>query len=33
LGLEPPPQLAQPISAGAAASVAEHGGVMRRARA
>ena len=31
LGLEPPPQLAQPISAGAAASTAEHGGVMRRA--
>jgi alpha-amylase/alpha-mannosidase (GH57 family) len=33
LGLEPPPQLSLPISAGAAASAAEHGGVMRRARA
>ncbi|HEY4975536.1 MAG TPA: hypothetical protein VII41_18130, partial [Steroidobacteraceae bacterium] len=33
LGLEPPPQLSLPISAGAAASAAEHGGVMRRAHA
>jgi hypothetical protein len=33
LGLEPPQPLAQPISTGAGASAAEHGGVMRRARA
>ncbi len=33
LGLEPPVRLAQPIAAGAAASTAEHGGVMRRASA
>jgi alpha-amylase/alpha-mannosidase (GH57 family) len=33
LELEPPPHLALPISAGAVASAAEHGGVMRRARA
>ncbi len=31
LGLEPPAALAQPISAGAPGSTAEHGGVMRRA--
>jgi alpha-amylase/alpha-mannosidase (GH57 family) len=33
LGLEPPPQLSRPIFAGAADGAAEHGGVMRRARA
>jgi alpha-amylase/alpha-mannosidase (GH57 family) len=33
LGLTPPPQLAQPIAAGSAASAAEYGGVMRRASA
>jgi alpha-amylase/alpha-mannosidase (GH57 family) len=33
LGLDPPAALAQPISAGAAVSAAEHGGVMRRASA
>ena len=33
LGLEAPPALLLPISAGAAASAAEHGGVMRRASA